>query len=589
MIRPIPYRGKEEYIFVSYSHKDSDKVWPIIQRMMDDGYRVWYDDGIDPGTEWDENIASHVSGCGYFIAFFSENYLASNNCKDELNFSRDQGKPQLLIYLEDVELPHGMAMRLGRNQAIFHNRYANENEFFAKLYEAQGIGHFHESNQFLRIEKEPEQTFVKESVTKQKKKILWPIVAAVLLIAVVIIFLCVKGKQGKSGGDEISTEVSQNMKPVTNVLLADNKQLKVTALKTSVDSSYFTLTLSVENKGQADIYLEHSVFYLNGVYCEADAGTLVSAGETYILDLNWDRSEMESHGIDPEAVTLIEGRLSGRYQDNSGELDACQITYYPYGEEYATILTYTPIETDIVVVDTEDYFVAVRGDYHDEETGTWNLKLICVNNSDEEKVFRTVDDCVNNYRMNGGGSQTIRSGRMAYWEADYGEMQWRTTGYDRVLSYSAKIEIYSWDSVGDAPKYPFEYYPEGTEGAAVISKRQVAEEDILLENESIRVAYLGAQQYRNTKADLIYLCNLTDEYQEIQLKLAYGDEQEDNTGYDTKYLEPGQEAIYLAYRSTSVGSTGIPANLWVGICDLEYGNFSFYTDNGIDFTVWDPE
>ena len=43
------------------------------------------------------------------------------------------------------------------------------------------------------------------------------------------------------------------------------------------------------------------------------------------------------------------------------------------------------------------------------------------------------------------------------------------------------------------------------------------------------------------------------------------------------------------YRSTSVGSTGIPANLWVGICNLEYGNFSFYTDNGIDFTVWDPE
>lgn len=34
---------------------------------------------------------------------------------------------------------------------------------------------------------------------------------------------------------------------------------------------------------------------------------------------------------------------------------------------------------------------------------------------------------------------------------------------------------------------------------------------------------------------------------------------------------------------------GTPANLWVGICDLEYGNFSFYTDNGIDFTVWDPE
>ena len=66
---PVPYRGDQPYIFISYSHKDSRKVWPVIEQMQADGYRVWYDEGIDPGTEWDENIAAHVTGCDYFIAF----------------------------------------------------------------------------------------------------------------------------------------------------------------------------------------------------------------------------------------------------------------------------------------------------------------------------------------------------------------------------------------------------------------------------------------------------------------------------------------------------------------------------------------
>lgn len=139
MTRPMPYQGNQRYIFVSYAHKDSDLVWPIIRRMQQDGCRVWYDEGIDPGSEWDQNIASHVEGCGYFIAFLSQNYLDSENCKDELNYARDLGKDRLLVYLEDVTLPGGMAMRLNRLQAVFWNRYENKDEFYAKLYAAQGL------------------------------------------------------------------------------------------------------------------------------------------------------------------------------------------------------------------------------------------------------------------------------------------------------------------------------------------------------------------------------------------------------------------------------------------------------------------
>ena len=139
MNAPAPYRGKDKYIFISYSHKDTDRVYPIIARLNAEGYRVWYDSGIDPGTEWDENIAHHIEECGYFIAFISEHYLASNNCKDELNYVRDLEKERLIVYLESVSLPSGLAMRINRLQSIHKSAYKNEEDFYEKLFTAQGI------------------------------------------------------------------------------------------------------------------------------------------------------------------------------------------------------------------------------------------------------------------------------------------------------------------------------------------------------------------------------------------------------------------------------------------------------------------
>ena len=135
----IPYDGKENFIFISYSHRDTDRVMPIVKRLSDKGFRVWYDMGIDPGTEWDENIAEHIGDCGYFIAFMSENYLGSNNCKDELNYARDLEKDRLIIYLEEVTLPRGMAMRVNRLQSIFKYTYSNEEMFYDKLYTSNNI------------------------------------------------------------------------------------------------------------------------------------------------------------------------------------------------------------------------------------------------------------------------------------------------------------------------------------------------------------------------------------------------------------------------------------------------------------------
>lgn len=138
-----PYDGSEPYIFISYSHKDMEKVFGIIRKLQDEGYRIWYDEGIDPATEWDENIAQHIINSGCLIAFISDNYIASNNCKDEINFARDLDKPRLLIYIGQTKLPAGMAMRLMRIQAIHEYKYEDKSDFYKKLLEATVIRDCH--------------------------------------------------------------------------------------------------------------------------------------------------------------------------------------------------------------------------------------------------------------------------------------------------------------------------------------------------------------------------------------------------------------------------------------------------------------
>ena len=130
---PIAYKDDLPYIFISYAHKDSDVVLPIIARLQEDGYRVWYDEGIAPGSNWDVYISEHLDKCSNMIGFISKSYVKSQNCRDELALSRMKGKPMNLVYLDDVQLSSGLKMRYGRIQALFFNNMSNE-EFFEKLY-----------------------------------------------------------------------------------------------------------------------------------------------------------------------------------------------------------------------------------------------------------------------------------------------------------------------------------------------------------------------------------------------------------------------------------------------------------------------
>lgn len=132
-----PYEGNEPYIFFSYCHEDGGQVYPVIEQMASDGYRIWYDDGLHPGDEWPERIAWMLKGCAICVAALSQKFSESHNCKNELTFAINNQKGLLVIKLEDFPMSMGMRLQLANTQYIEKYRYDSESGFFEKLYSAQ--------------------------------------------------------------------------------------------------------------------------------------------------------------------------------------------------------------------------------------------------------------------------------------------------------------------------------------------------------------------------------------------------------------------------------------------------------------------
>lgn len=128
----VPYEGDQPYLFISYCHKDKDVVLPVLRLLQDEGVRVWYDTGIDPGTEWPEVIADHLDQSSVFLAFISQKSLESHNCRKEFNFALMKNMPSLSVILEPMQFTPVMKLQMSSVQAIYHYECGPE-EFREKL------------------------------------------------------------------------------------------------------------------------------------------------------------------------------------------------------------------------------------------------------------------------------------------------------------------------------------------------------------------------------------------------------------------------------------------------------------------------
>ena len=129
------YDGKDPYTFVSYAHRDHDAVFRDLNVLYRAGGRLWYDEGIDPGADWSDEVARALHDCTLFLVFLSPRAIESRNVRDEITFALNRQKPVVAVHLEAANLPPGLELRLNAVQALLRYRM-DEAQYRQKLESA---------------------------------------------------------------------------------------------------------------------------------------------------------------------------------------------------------------------------------------------------------------------------------------------------------------------------------------------------------------------------------------------------------------------------------------------------------------------
>lgn len=196
------YEGEKPYLFISYAHSNSPAVMQVVEELAEAGYRVWYDDGIEVGSEWPETIAAHLAAADCMVAFVSNAYMRSDNCRKEMHFALSKKIPVINIFLEQTALSPGMEMQIGNIFALM--KYTMRDEiFYEKLFAAPQLSdELRESGQGKqkRRIRHKKVTVDLDAEAKRKRRRKKRRLAAALLLLVLLIAGAILGTVGWKTG-----------------------------------------------------------------------------------------------------------------------------------------------------------------------------------------------------------------------------------------------------------------------------------------------------------------------------------------------------------------------------------------------------
>ena len=124
--------GPGAYLFVCYAHDQRDLVVQEIDWLREQGFEVWFDEAIDAGQRWSEDLALAIEGCAAMLFFMSPRSLSSRYCLDEIHFALECSRPIVPVEVEPSELTPGLRLSLGGTHRIFMHRMSSA-DFRAKL------------------------------------------------------------------------------------------------------------------------------------------------------------------------------------------------------------------------------------------------------------------------------------------------------------------------------------------------------------------------------------------------------------------------------------------------------------------------
>ena len=212
------YEGKEPYIFVSYSHKDKKYVLPILDKLFQNNYRVWYDKGIRPGKDWPEVVAERLQDSAVFLVILSKNYMKSQNCVREIHYAVAKNKQFLSIMLEDVQMTSGVEMQLCVSQAIVCSKFQRKEDLYKELLDAEVLKEckLQEKNEKVVPEKkiERKEDIIKEFSKRSRTKLIRGLVGFAALVIAAFFLGNIFGEVSFNAG----SDGSRNIKCATRII-----------------------------------------------------------------------------------------------------------------------------------------------------------------------------------------------------------------------------------------------------------------------------------------------------------------------------------------------------------------------------------
>lgn len=161
----------------------------IVQELSDRGYRIWYDGGIEVGNEWPEYIAKHLAGVSLMLAFISNAYMRSDNCRKEMHYALTKRISTINVFLEDTQMTQGMEMQIG-NLFVLMKYNMSDSVFYEKLLSAPQLGadlladdgQVPERRRRVKKHKKTPVDLTVEAKKKKKRKIRRVILLSLLLV-----------------------------------------------------------------------------------------------------------------------------------------------------------------------------------------------------------------------------------------------------------------------------------------------------------------------------------------------------------------------------------------------------------------------
>jgi len=131
--------NETDYVFASYSRKDKDEVFRLIEALNNKNYKVWYDgEGrtIPRGSDWNKYLENRVRTCSQFYLFLSIDSITSKNVKDEIKWANKYNKKIVPIFVKNKAGYRDGISKIVMAVIITEKEKLNrENEILSEKYE----------------------------------------------------------------------------------------------------------------------------------------------------------------------------------------------------------------------------------------------------------------------------------------------------------------------------------------------------------------------------------------------------------------------------------------------------------------------